>query len=202
VGSTFEIYDASSLLAEKDEIGRLSRKFRTLFDSKVYGFLVDSSKITISDKGERYDRMQKYDKEISYLLVTLLKNRDMTESEKKLQPIIIFTKVDAMEDKLKKKVRIERILGEYPDDDAAEIGNALFETYLKDSYKIISEYGTKYYFSWIGLDDHNRLIIEKSKEWRRVHNVYSYDMYEALVLYMRKLTHLYPDEIEEFRKMK
>ncbi len=201
VGSIFEVYDASSVLMEHDGIGRLSRKLRFLFDSKILGFIVDASKITITEAGERYDEMLRYDKELSSLFSTLLKNRDLTEKEMQLQPIIIFTKVDAMENELKEKVDIKRILGEYSEDGATEIGDTLFESYLKDSYKIISDYGKKYYLSWVGADDENRLVVERDKEWRRAHNIYSYNMYEALVLYLRKMAYLYPDEIEGFKEL-
>ncbi len=202
VSSIFEVHDAPSILKEYDGVGRLSRKSRVLFDSKILGFIVDASKITGSETGNRYDEMLRYDKELSFLLSALFKNRDLTKKERQLQPIMIITKVDALENEVKEKVGTKRIHGKYSEDEATEIGNTLFKSYLKDSNRFISDYGTKYYFSWVEKDDENRLKVERDKKWHRAHNVYSYHMYEALVLYLQKLTYIYPDKFEELQKRK
>ncbi|UCF08072.1 MAG: hypothetical protein JSW28_10615 [Thermoplasmata archaeon] len=201
VSSRVEVHDASSVLGKDSGIGVLSRRARVYSDSKVLGFVVDGSKATSLKTGKRHDKMLKYDKELSLLLSSLLKNRNLTEKERQLQPIMIINKIDLLEKKVKEKVEIKRIEGEYSEDEATEVGNTLFETYLKDSYKTISDYGTKYYFSWVEKDDKNRLKVERSEEWRRAHNVYPYHMYEALVLYLRKMTFLYPDKIKDFKEL-
>jgi len=147
-------------------VDRLSKDIKDIFDTNIMVLLIDCMKLTRDIKSEKASRMRRYDAEMARVMSYYEEYRAKTHPGAELHPIVVFTKMDTMDQEIIKDLpnhSLNDLLNpdkEYDEDEVKEDGDKLLSQYLPGIYSNILGSAivdvdlreAKYFFSWAGME--------------------------------------------------
>ncbi|MEM3567384.1 MAG: hypothetical protein QXS83_02315, partial [Thermoplasmata archaeon] len=207
--------------ADGSRIGEsLSETARLLLDSRVLVILVDCSKITRDPESKEFKMLLEYDTTMASLvsLIAFHNSKKSDPKERKIYPVIVFTKFDRIDKSVLEKMRLEPRYPPYmgssgiyytQDEKRRLYGKTILSTYYQQLaallkgglIKGVSFDEAVYFFSEVHTEVHPETGKEvpslKETEKGAFEVNYSYPEYAGFIRYFRRIVDEMPDEIRE-----